>query len=156
MPPPFDNLSAERRSRETRLGPTSLERDAHQRLRPLVAEHPSSIHPGVRLVIDASAPHRLSAGGYRARHEQVPAGSRGIAVDLDVAIQAVMDREGENARRSPEEIPDRVAPLEAAQAREGPGFAFAHLSGSHLTGSCPAFYWNAHHHRFGLQQLAVV
>src|SRR6516162_2146287 len=61
------------------------------------------------------ARHRLIAGGYRARHEQIPAGSRSIAVDLDVAVQAVMYREGEDARRSPEEVPDRVAPFEAAQ-----------------------------------------
>src|SRR6266436_3167065 len=102
-------------SRETRPGPASLERDTHQRLGPLVAEHPSPIHPGVRLVIDAGAPHRLISGGHRARHEQIPAGSRGIAFHLDVAIQAVMDREGEDARRSLEETPDRLAPLEAAQ-----------------------------------------
>src|SRR5262249_27181915 len=77
-------------------------------------------HPGVGLVIDASAPHRPIAGGYRARHEQIPAGSRSIAVDLDVAVQAVMYREGEDARRSPEEGPDRVAPFEAAQRGEFP------------------------------------
>src|ERR1700730_13741861 len=101
-------------SRETRLGPAGFERDAHQRLRPLVAEHPNSIHPGVRLVIDTGAPHRLISGGHRARHEQIPAGSRGIAFHLDVAIQAVMDREGEDARRSLEGTPNRLAPLEAA------------------------------------------
>jgi len=35
-------------------------------------------------------------------------------------------------------------------------FAFARLSGSHLTGSCPAFCCNANHHRSLRQQLAVV
>ena len=62
-------------SRETRLGPASLEPDAHQRLRAFVAEHPSSIHPRVSLVIDAGTPH-LRAGawfccscrGQRSRH----------------------------------------------------------------------------------------
>src|SRR5205823_7721137 len=116
MPPHPITYPRTCRSRETRLGPTSLERDAHQRLRPLVAEHPSSIHPGVRLVIDTGAPHRLISGGHRARHEQVPAGSRGIAFHLDVAIQAVMDREGEDARRSPEEAPDRLPTFEPAEA----------------------------------------
>src|SRR5439155_9364278 len=43
-------------SRETRPGPASLERDTHQRLRPLLAEHPSSIHTCVSLVVDAGAP----------------------------------------------------------------------------------------------------
>ena len=80
-----------------------------------MAKHPSSIHPRVNLVIDTSALHGLIAGGYRALHEEIPAGSRGIAVHLDVAVQAVMYREGEDARRSPEEVPDRVAPFEAAQ-----------------------------------------
>src|ERR1700724_1640086 len=83
-------------------------------------EHPDSSHSCVGLVIDTSAPHRLIAGGYRARHEQIPAGSRSIAVHLDVAVQAVMYREGEDARRSPEEVPDRVAPFEAAQRRTFP------------------------------------
>src|SRR5271165_4598168 len=48
------NIAA-RGSRETRLGPTRLERDAHQGLRTLLAEHPNPIHPGVNLVIDAGA-----------------------------------------------------------------------------------------------------
>src|ERR1700736_3544894 len=78
-------------------------------------EHPDSSHSCVGLVIDTSAPHRLIAGGYRARHEQIPAGSRSIAVHLDVAVQAVMYSEGEDARRSPEKVPDRLAPFEAAQ-----------------------------------------
>src|SRR6202047_2173053 len=102
-------------SRETRLGPAGFERDAHQRLRPLVAEHPNAIHPRVSLVIDAGAPHRLISGGHRARHEQVPPRSRRLAFHLYVAIQAVMDREGENSRGLPEEAPDRLAPFEPAQ-----------------------------------------
>jgi transposase len=68
----------------------------HQRLRPLVSEHPGPIHPRVGLVIDAGAPHRLISGGHRARHEQVPPRSCPIAVHLDVTIQAVVDREGED------------------------------------------------------------
>src|SRR5258708_39144779 len=103
--------------RETRRGPASLKRDTHQRLRPLVAKHPSPIHSRVSLVIDAGAPHRPISGGHRARHEQVPPRSRLIAFHLDVTIQAVMDREGEHPRRSPEEAPDALAPLEPAQAR---------------------------------------
>jgi len=78
-----------------------------------MTEHPDSSHPGIGLVIDTRAPHRPIAGGYRARHEQIPAGSRRIAVHLDVAVQAVMEEE--DARRSQEEVPDRVAPFEAAQ-----------------------------------------
>jgi hypothetical protein len=70
-----------------------LEGHAHQRLRTLVAEHPGPIYPRVSLVVDAGAPHRLITGGHRARHEQVPAGSGRIAFHLDMAIQAVMDRE---------------------------------------------------------------
>src|SRR4051794_15435219 len=66
-------------------------------------------------MVDTGAPHRLIARSYRARHEQIPAGSRRIAVHLDLAVQAVMDREGKDARRSAEEVPDRVAPFEAAQ-----------------------------------------
>src|SRR5262249_10991336 len=80
-------------SRETCLRPTGLERDAHQRLRALVAEHPSSIHPGISLVIDPGTPQRPVAGDSRARHKEIPAGSRGIAFHLDMAVQAVMDRE---------------------------------------------------------------
>src|SRR6266851_6800662 len=102
-------------SRETRPGPASLKRDTHQRLRPLVAEHPSSIHPRVSLVIDAGAPHRLISGGHRAGHEQVPPRSRLIAFHLDVAVQAVMDREGEDPGRTPEEAPDRLATFEPTQ-----------------------------------------
>src|SRR5438128_532181 len=102
-------------SRKTRPGPASLERDTHQRLRPLVAEHPSSIHSRVSLMIDAGAPHRLISGRHRARHEQVPPRSRLIAFHLDVAIQAVMDREGEDPRRPPEEAADRLAPFKPAQ-----------------------------------------
>jgi hypothetical protein len=78
---------------ETCLGPAGLEGHAHQRLRTLVAEHPGPIYPRVSLVVDAGAPHRLITGGHRARHEQVPASSRRIAFHLDMAIQAVMDRE---------------------------------------------------------------
>src|SRR4029077_6383499 len=44
-------------SHETGLGPTSLKRHIHQRLRPLVAKHPNTIHPHISLVIDAGAPH---------------------------------------------------------------------------------------------------
>src|SRR5712671_3457091 len=103
-------------SHETCLGPAGLERDIHQRLRPLVAEHPNAIHSRVSLVVDAGAPHRLIAGGHRARHEQVPPRSRLIAFNLDVAVQAVMDREGEDPRRTPEEAPDRLATFEPTQA----------------------------------------
>src|SRR5438046_876907 len=76
---------------------------------------PISIHARVSLVLDAGAPHRLISGGHRARHEQVPSRSRLIAFHLDMAIQAVMDREGEDPGRSAEEAPDRLAPFEPAQ-----------------------------------------
>src|SRR5437764_6915161 len=102
-------------SRETCLGPAGLERDIHQRLRPLVAEHPSAIHSCVSFVVDAGAPHRPIAGGNRARHEQVPPRSRLIAFHLDVAVQAVMDREGENPGRTPEKAPDRLTTFEPTQ-----------------------------------------
>jgi hypothetical protein len=36
---------------------------------------------------DPGTPHRLVTGDYRARHEQIPAGSCGIAVHLDMAVQ---------------------------------------------------------------------
>src|SRR6516162_4689133 len=104
-----------RRSREARLAPTSFEWDAHQRLRPLVAEHPCAIHPRVSLVIDTGAPGRLIPGGQRARHEQIPAGSRLIAFDLDMAVQTVMDREGEDTRRASEKVADRLPPLVTAE-----------------------------------------
>src|SRR6516165_11033107 len=110
--------------RETCLGPTSLERDTHQRLRTLMAEHPGSVDPGVDLVIDTGTPHRLVSGGHRARHEQIPSCSRRIAFHFDVAVQAVMDREGEDCRRSPKETSDCLAPFEPAQRRAFPNRVF--------------------------------
>src|SRR6516225_9033743 len=104
-----------RRSDEARLAPTSFEWDAHQRLRPLVAEHPCAIHPRVSLVIDTGAPHRLIPGGQRARHEQIPAGSRLIAFDLDMAVQTVMDRAGEDTRGAAEKGAARLPPLETPE-----------------------------------------
>jgi hypothetical protein len=52
-------------SRETRLGQASLEPNAHQRFRALVAEHPSSIHPRVSLAIDAATLTSLAADAHR-------------------------------------------------------------------------------------------
>ena len=101
----------------TAFGPARLERHAHQRLRPLVAEHPSPIHPRVCLVIDAGAPHRLVSGGDRARHEQIPTRPRRIAVHLDLAVQAVMDREREDPRCAPEET--RIASRPSNRPRPG-------------------------------------
>ena len=114
-------------SRETRLGPASLEPDAHQRLRAFVAEHPSSIHPRVSLVIDAGTPHRLISGGHRARHKQVPSRLGRVAFHLDLAIEAPA------VRAVPGQI-DRLAPSSRPRRLVRGSFA----AGNPVNGRVPA------------------
>src|SRR3954453_563284 len=92
--------------------PAVLERDIHERLRALLRKQPPPIHPAVLLAVDAGAPHRAISLRYRARHEQVPLRPRRITVHMDLAVQTVVDGEGEDAARSLEESPDRFAALE--------------------------------------------
>ena len=87
-------------------------------------EHPDAIDAGIGFVVDPGAPYGLVSFGDGARHEQVPAGAGGIAADLDMAVQAVMDREGENAGRATEEAANRLPPFEAAERRAFPECVF--------------------------------
>src|SRR5262249_36170331 len=107
-------------SGKTGLSPAGLEGYVHQRLRPLVTEHPRSAHPRVGFVIDAGAPHRPVFGCDRTGPEQVPLRSRRIAVHLDLTVQAVVDGKGEDPRCAAEEVSDRLASLEPAEARAFP------------------------------------
>ena len=61
------------------------ERDIHQRLR-------------------AGAPQGAVSVRRSARHKQVPLRPPGIAIHVDLAIQAVVDSEREDPRRAPEKI----------------------------------------------------
>ena len=72
-------------------------------------------------MVDAGPPHRAISLRHRARHEQVPLRPRRITIHVDLAIQAVVDSEGEDSRSTSEKPSDRLPPLEPTKTRAVPG-----------------------------------
>lgn len=59
-------------------------------------------------MIDASPPYGPIALTERARHEEIPLGPSRVALHVNLAIEAVMDRQGQELRGAPEKRPNRV------------------------------------------------
>jgi hypothetical protein len=71
-------------------------------------------------MVDAGTPHRTTSLRHRARHEQVPLRPRRITIHVDLAVQAVVDSEGEDAPSTSEKPSDRLPALEPTKTRAVP------------------------------------
>src|SRR5215470_6648290 len=79
-------------------------------------ELPLPSHAHVLLMIDACPPHGSVALTERAGHEQIPLRPGRVALHVNLPIEAVVDRKGEELRGATEELSNRVPALKASQA----------------------------------------
>ena len=88
----------QRPSPEPRLGPPLFKGRVKERCRGLALELPLPRHPHVFLMIDARPPHGPIALTERTRHEEIPLGPSRVALHVNLAIEAVVDRKGKELR----------------------------------------------------------
>src|SRR5919108_4395556 len=99
---------AHRASDEPRLGPPLFKGRVKERRGGFALELPLPSHPHVLLMINACPPHGPVALAERTGHEQIPLRAGRVALYVNLPIQTVMDRKGEELRGAPEELPYRV------------------------------------------------
>ncbi len=107
---------APRSSEELRLRPPLFKGRMKERCRGLARELPRPRHPHVFLMIDTCPPHGPIARAERARHEEIPLCPRCIALHVNLAIEAVVDRKGKELRGTTEKLSDRVPAFKPSQA----------------------------------------
>src|SRR5262249_18006216 len=77
---------------------------------------PRACHPDVLLVLHPRPPHGPGAGAERAGHAERPLRPGCIALHVNLPIEAVVDRKGEEPRGAAEERPDRVTAFKPPEA----------------------------------------
>src|SRR5215510_7223227 len=105
-----------RGSDEPCLRPPFFKGRMKERCRGLARELPLPCHPHVLLLIDACPPHRPIPRAQCARHEEIPLCPGRVALHVNLPIEAVVDRKGEELRGPTEERPDRLPPFKPPQA----------------------------------------
>src|SRR3989442_13223325 len=103
-------------SAEPGFGPPFFKGRVKERRRGFACELPLACHPDVLLVINPRPPHGPVALAERAGYEEIPLRLARVALHVNLAIEAVMHRKGEELRGTPEKRPNRLPPFKPPQA----------------------------------------
>src|SRR5262245_11612741 len=101
-------LRAHRASDEPRLGPPLFKGCVKERRGRFALEFPLPSHAHVLLMIHACPPHGPVALAERAGHEQIPLCPGCVALHVNLPIQTIVARKGEELRGATEELPNRI------------------------------------------------